>query len=239
MSKVMSVGMYAPAEVDQEATKEQRPQVRTIRSPRGWDPDIFAREQIRGLVRQVFFSHAAPPVRQVVFTPVDAETDVHRLCRRAAESLAFETQASVALAGEYPRLCEEPGRQRRTADDDRRTTTNLRQTATRLRANLWLVPLDRQGEDSFSTVSLHSFMCGLQREFEYSILESAPAGESCEATAMAEPADGVILVVSAHHTRRAMARNIKERLEAAQARILGIVLSERMFPIPERIYRRL
>ena len=31
----------------------------------------------------------------------------------------------------------------------------------------------------------------------------------------------------------------KETLEATQSRILGTVLSERTFPVPERIYRRL
>jgi hypothetical protein len=36
-----------------------------------------------------------------------------------------------------------------------------------------------------------------------------------------------------------MARKIKETLEGAQVRILGTVLSDRVFPIPEEIYRRL
>ena len=40
-------------------------------------------------------------------------------------------------------------------------------------------------------------------------------------------------------TRRIAARKIKETLEAAEARILGTVLSDRVFPIPDRIYRRL
>jgi len=56
---------------------------------------------------------------------------------------------------------------------------------------------------------------------------------------MAQIADGVVLVVSAERTRRAAACKIKEMLEAAQVRLLGAVLSDREFPIPERIYRRL
>jgi Mrp family chromosome partitioning ATPase len=46
-------------------------------------------------------------------------------------------------------------------------------------------------------------------------------------------------VVSAQRTRRAAARTIKQALEAAHARILGTVLSERTFPVPEALYRRL
>ena len=90
-----------------------------------------------------------------------------------------------------------------------------------------------------TATSLHSYLGEVRREFEYSIVEAPPAGESNVATAMAQFADGIILVLSAHRTRRIMARKIKGVLEAAQARILGTVLSDRVFPIPEGIYRRL
>ena len=56
---------------------------------------------------------------------------------------------------------------------------------------------------------------------------------------MAQFADGIVLVLAAHRTRRVTARKVKEALEVSQARVLGTVLSERMFPVPEGIYRRL
>jgi Mrp family chromosome partitioning ATPase len=56
---------------------------------------------------------------------------------------------------------------------------------------------------------------------------------------MAQFADGIILVLSASNTRRVVARKIKEMLDATHARVLGTVLTDRIFPIPERIYRRL
>ncbi len=90
-----------------------------------------------------------------------------------------------------------------------------------------------------TAVGLHSYLGAVRREFDYSILEGPPAGESNEATSMAQFADGIILVLSAGSTRRVVARRIKEMLEAAQARVLGTVLTDRVFPIPERIYRRL
>ena len=64
-------------------------------------------------------------------------------------------------------------------------------------------------------------------------------GESNEAMAMAQFVDGIILVLSARRTRRIAARKMKEMLEGAHARILGSVLSDRVFPIPQGIYRRL
>ena len=56
---------------------------------------------------------------------------------------------------------------------------------------------------------------------------------------MAEAADGVVLVVTANRTRRAVALGAAQALLAAGARVLGTVLADRTFPIPETIYRRL
>lgn len=239
MSRVMSVGAYQSPEIDHTTVVQERPpEIRTLRPSGSWNPENFAREQIRGLVRQVFFANTTSPVRQVVFGAVDSGTDVRRLCRLVGEALALETAGNVAVAGEYAQVYEAPvgiGR----GSEDQRTTTTLRQTATRLRSNLWLVPFDRGGEDSFSNVSMHSHLCNLRREFGYSIIEGAPAGMSHEATAMAQLADGIVLVLSAHRTRRAAALNVKEQLEAARVSILGFVLGDREFPIPEKMYEHL
>jgi hypothetical protein len=236
MSRVMSMGMYAPAEAERTIEiDEQSTEIRTLRPVGGWNPENFAREQIRGLVRQIFFCNPASAVRQVVLSPIDEGTDARRICRRIGEVLALETASSIAVAGEYARVYTTAACPR----EKESATTTLRQTATRMRSNLWLVPLDRGIDDSFSSASLRSLMAGLRQEFEYSIVESGAAGSSNEATAMAQLADGIVLVLSAHRTRRATALHVKERLESAHARILGTVLSDRVFPIPEKIYRRL
>jgi len=114
----------------------------------------------------------------------------------------------------------------------------LREISTRVQDNLWLVPgyeQDMQG----STVSMHTYLGEIRKQFEYSVVEAAPSGDSNEAAAMAQLADGIILVLSAQRTRRAAAREIRQALAAAQVRLLGAVLSDREFPIPDGIYRRL
>ena len=214
---------------------------RCTAAPSGWNQEAFAQEQIRGLVRQVFFSNVERPVRQVVFSPLEAETDVRSICRRVGEALALEGAGSVAVVGEYPRALS--GTESYQEDLPDRTGSEgaeaLRQAATRVRSNLWLVPAPGRGGDRGTVAMVHSFLGGIRTEFEYSIVEGPPATESNEATAMAQFADGIILVLSAHRTRRIMARRIKEALEVARVRILGTVLSDRVFPIPEGIYRRL
>ena len=221
--------------------KETHPAKPSGRRAGGWTLEDFAREQIQGLVRQVFFSNAERPVRQVVFSSVEPETDVRNICRWVGEALALETAETVALAGEYPEMLL--GRNSDQEDTAARLSGAKSavpwQGATRVRGNLWMVPAAKKNEERVTTVELHSYLCAMRREFKYSIVAGPPARESSMATAMARFADGIILVLSAHRTRRNTALKIMQGLEASQARILGTVLNERRFPIPERIYRRL
>jgi len=207
----------------------------------GWNPEDFAREQIRGLVRKVFFSNGERPVRQVVFSALDAETDVKSICRSVGEALAVETVSNVGVVGEYPEVL--PDAEIYWAEAGGCPLGNGSMPpgrgATQVRSNLWLVPAAEREGDRGATALLHSHLGEMRREFEYSIVEGPAAGESNQAAAMAEFADGIILVLSADRTRRIMARKIMEMLEGTQARILGTVLSDRSFPIPDRIYRRL
>jgi hypothetical protein len=221
---------------DSAAAHDPQPEIRSLRTTSRWNPENFARQQVRGLVRQVFFSNAVRPVRQVVFSALEPETDVANLCQSVGESLARETAASVAVVGDFPRAVNpEAGRKETAANPSE--TMPLHKIATRLRGNLWLVPDGMRDADS--STSLNSYLGDVRREFDFSIVQGPVAGESDEATAMAQFADGIILVLSARHTRRATALKIKEALEAANVRMLGAVLSDRAFPIPDAIYRRL
>lgn len=246
--------IFEPAEVcpDQVCPDQVCPD--KVCPVREWSPEDFAREQIRGLVRQVFLGNAflgnasaspgtssSRPIRQVVFSSVDREVDLHGICRRVGDALAQETDGTVGvLAGDVrsvidPEARRGPASQRRS---EQAPGMPLRRIGTRVRANFWLVP-PLGGESVVTASSLHSYVGEMRREFDYSIIETPPAGQSNDAIAMAQFAEGIILVLSAHRTRRVTARKVKEMLEGAQVRILGTVLSERLFPIPNKIYRRL
>ena len=238
------------------------PEIRIFRPLQRWDPENFANEQIRGLVRQVFFSNARKPVRQIVISPVESQTDVQGLCRRVGHALALETTCSVAVVCAQPLLAQvlshedlahdfaqqDPAQNdplqgdsgtRSAPCQSRDSAMPVRRMAIPIRSNLWLVQALAEDGGRISDSRWHAYLCELRAGFEYSIVEGPPAAESSEATAMAQLADGIILVLSARYTRRATALDIKKRLEAGQARILGTVLSDRNFPIPESIYRRL
>jgi len=79
----------------------------------------------------------------------------------------------------------------------------------------------------------------LREAFDYTLVSAPPVSRETEATMIGQLADGVVLVVEANQTRRETVRRAKEQLESAQVRLLGAVLDQRTFPIPEKLYRRL
>ncbi|MFZ0772311.1 MAG: hypothetical protein WCA49_19110 [Candidatus Sulfotelmatobacter sp.] len=202
-----------------------------------WDPEDFARQQIRGLVRRVFFAGGARAVKQVVFSAVEAHIDVASICEQAAQALALETHSHVALVDPKPEMAKNTHCHLHS-----RGTASIKSWSTQMAVNLWRVPergLGECGEESGTGLHWLSCLAELRNEFEYVVIPGPAAGISSEAALLGQLTDGIILVLGAHSTRRAAALKIKETLEGAQSRILGTVLSERTFPIPERVYRRL
>jgi len=213
------------------------PQVEATCGSQLWNPEKFAREQIRGLVRRVFFGNGGRPVKQVVFSAAEPYLEITSMCDRIALALAQETRAHVALLDTRQDLAESA-----YPRAPFRGTASIKSSSAQLSINLWRVPksgLEECSEEPGTGLQWLPCLEKLRMEFEYVVIVGPAAGASSEAALLGQVTDGIILVLGARKTRRVTAQNIKETLEAAQCRILGTVLMERTFPIPERIYRRL
>jgi|SRR5690349_70750 len=197
-------------------------QKKPVASTRSSAEERFASEQIHGLVRQVFLS-VALPARQVVFTSIQPEIDVQGVCRKVGQALAVETSKDVVIVTKSPRSDLHQGTQ---PDDGTRKAAKL------LEGSLW--SLELTGGESIE--SLRACMTKIRLEFEYSVIATSP-GASDDARSMGQVSDGIVLVVSAMRTRRAVAVRFRNAL--AQSRLLGTVLIDREFPVPAAIYKRL
>lgn len=208
------------------------------------DPGAFAQDQICRLVARIFLPGWPKPARHVAFSAADDRTDIGAFCIHVAQTLAASASGQTCLIDCDPYASEfELGGisiiNREDLFDDR---GSLRKSARRIAGKLWQLPRDAFLENSqpgFSAVWLETRMEKLRMEFDYSVLRLPPAASCSEAVFLGRLSDGVILVVEANSTRRATAQRVKEMLHAGNVRILGTVLSERTFPIPERLYQKL
>ena len=210
-----------------------------------WDPDQFAAQQIRGLVRRIFFPGWPRPARQVVFSAVDRGRDIGGICMQIAHALETQTPGTVCLVEANHEALELTNTYGRTTGDPisvEPKTGCLRKSSRQVSERLWFMPIETflgENESELSASWLRGRIGQLRLDFDYTVLHAPPAGQSSEAALLGHLSDGVILVLEAGSTRRIAAQQSRAMLQTANARLLGAVLSGRTFPIPEGQYRRL
>jgi hypothetical protein len=201
------------------------------------DRGLFAytQEQIRGLVHQTFLSGSSRPLRQIIFAGIDKDAAISELCLRVATVLAEEVQSDVCLVGH--------GEANRNSDHVK-PGAPFRQGAAqppseRISSNLWRIPAKLLWDSGADTSDKFGQQLeALNREFEFSVIEGPAVCAHAGALAMGRCCDGVVLALEAGLTHRVAAQKAKEVLTACGANLLGTVLCNRSFPIPEAIYRR-
>jgi len=222
---------------DAQRIREAPRRLEILRRPESWNPAKYAREQIRLLVRRVFFSESSR-IRQVVVSAIEHETAIRGFCKEMGAVLSREVSRDVAVVEGWKDVSRGEGFGSELRERSRNSNGELRRHATQAEANLWR--LSGSDDEAFGAdASMPTRLWRIRREFEYSILVGENLVASHEAAALAELSDGMILVLSALRTRRATAVNVKQRLDASGVRLLGAVLRDRDFPIPEGIYRKL
>lgn len=91
----------------------------------------------------------------------------------------------------------------------------------------------------FESRQFDRFLKFARQKFAYVILDAPPVSSFSEFQVLGPKVDGVLFVVASGKTRRQAAIRAKKELEAAGAKILGIILNQRKHYIPKWIYRRL
>lgn len=223
MSASLIAGTHCCTDVKEFAPVKLRP----LQSAPEWTRERFAQEQIYGLARNVFSSAAIAPVRQVIFTTAGSDVDVFDLTRRVAQAFAQQGLGEIALLSTDPELPAQ--------------TCNLpvKQIARQIARNLWSIEVPGSNIGGGRIECLYSYMRAVRAEFAYSIVVAAGGSKSEAAIDLGQFADGLVLVLSAQKTRRAAAVHMKQALDEKRVRLLGTVLIDREFPIPDRVYRHL
>jgi len=110
------------------------------------------------------------------------------------------------------------------------------------RPNLWLLSCGEQAQEWEALVAsdrMRARLTELRGIFDYVLIDAPALSASNDVTSLARASEGVVLVLRAHSSRREVARKAVKDFGNAGVRVLGAVLNQRTFPIPDNIYSKL
>lgn len=234
---ITSTATVAPEWMDQSNSGE----VGAI--PRG--PEGHPREELTKLVQRLFM--LADSARVVVFSSVERGAGCTWLTSQVATMLATQSRNTVCLVDanlRHPTMHHVFSLTNHNGLADAVAAAAPLQGYLRRSPlpNLWLLTCGspEKAESALnSTEALVAYIRQLRAQFDYVLIDSPPMNLYSDTVRLASCADGIALVLKANSSRREIAQRVIQEAKSHNVRILGAVLNQRTFPVPESIYRRL
>jgi Mrp family chromosome partitioning ATPase len=203
--------------------------------------------ELAKLVQRLFLLPGGESHRTVVFTSSDSGNGCSWICARVGELLASQITGPVCLVDanmQSPTLHEQFGvTNQQGLSEALRQNGSIRGYVSQLsRRNLALVSSGADIKDAQSLVNtdrMRMRLNELRSEFEYVLIDCSSMNVNNQAIALGSVSDGVVLVLKANSTRKESARGAVQELRNANVKVLGAVLNQRTFPIPDAIYKKL
>jgi len=203
-------------------------------------------DQLTKMVQRVFLLPGPDAARAVVFTASESGNGCSWICARVAETLAAQVSSNVYLVDanlRHPTLHQEFGVDNQEGFVDAlQRGESARSFARQLsRPNLWLITAGAAPEtfdSSLGSGRVRQMVTDL-RASGYVLVDAPAVNASNGAASLGAVADGVVVVLRANSSRREPTRKVVQDLQAAKVNVLGAVLNQRTFPIPQSIYNRL
>jgi capsular exopolysaccharide synthesis family protein len=86
-------------------------------------------------------------------------------------------------------------------------------------------PIPPDPAELLESKAMETMFAQARDQYDHILVDSPPAGVLADASILASRVDGIILVLTAGETRVDQAREVKESLERARGKILGVVLN--------------
>lgn len=237
------------AEALEAATANAEPVPATVPSAEplqfNFEPAQLA--ELSKLVQRVFLLPGSEYNHTVVFTASDSGNGCSWITARVAELLASQVTGRVCVVDanlQNPTLHEQFGvANHHGLADSLRLSGSIRGYVSQLsRRNLALLSCGSdlpEGQNLVTSDRMRARMLELRSEFDYILIDCPSVSASNEALSVGSIADGVVLVLKANSTRKDRARSAVHDLQTANVKVLGAVLNQRTFPIPDSIYSKL
>lgn len=183
------------------------------------------------IVQRVFFLAGDEMPRAVVFCGVEEGDGADAVCARTAEVLSSMVSETVCVMDANLRA---PSLHLRYEIDESLEFHGANcgdgDPASRLRGpSLWVLPAGaiRDSRPGFSPDQVRARLGTLREQFGFLLMTAPPLSTAAEGFLLGQVADGVVLTVMAHSTRKAIAQKVRRNLELYNVRVLGAVLNER------------
>lgn len=230
-------------EIPRGAVSAPLPQKTSVAIPfKRFSPDT----EITKLVQRLFpLAGVGVGPKAVSFSGIARGDRSAWICARAGEALAERGNASVCIVEanfflpQVHSVFDAPN-QKGLAEALAAKDPILNFATPLIKEKLWLLPSGVVKPGFSASFERHrERFAELREAFDYLLMSAPPLSREADATLAGQLADGVVLIVEANQSRRETVRRAKEQLESARVRLLGAVLDQRTFPIPERLYQRL
>jgi protein-tyrosine kinase len=204
------------------------------------------RTEVSKLVRKLFFNGNSQQIRTVVLAGAGNDDSSTSVAAHTADQLATTVRGRVCVVDanvrqsslhERFRASNELGFSNLVLD----TAVTASAVAQNVGDNLWLLSSGSAPEPRqvFNPSLLVPRIAELRRFFDYLLIVAPDLDCLSDVIPIAQCCDGLVLIVRANSTRRDTVLRLKNEVEAANVKILGSVLTDRTFPIPQTIYSKL
>lgn len=196
--------------------------------------------ELLSLAQTVFLRDGAHTPNTVALCGIDPVNASSEICVELGRILATYGTRPVCLIDGHLRS---PRLEKLLTADQHNSLMDRQDGSYEVSPNVWLAHLD--GENATKHVGfgpagdLKQQLAKLQHRFGFVLIDTPGANTGADAAVLGQCVDGAILIIEANVTRRAAALRARQALERMNVRILGSLLYNRTFPIPERLYRRL
>ena len=203
-----------------------------IRSSAATHPVRDLSGPISSLAEKIFFPAGSAQRTRILFVAADDQTDVTASCEQMGRALADYSGARVGIVAQVFSSPANGAKKRAQAAGD-----SWRSHCAQISEMVWRIPARLFESRNGSGKGEGSVSRELEAGFAYFLVASRLPEARLQTRSIR--CDGIVLVLTAHRTRREVALHAIAELEKCEAPLLGAVLDKRTFPVPDAIYRRL
>lgn len=203
------------------------------------------RNELIKVVQSLFLMAGSKAPRAVVLAGMDPGNGCSWICSRASELLASQVKGPVCIVDanfHSPALHDHFGVSNHQGLSDALDGTEpIRTFVHRLGGdNLWFLGSGGRGQTSgLAAEPMRQRLTELRQYFEFILIDAPALSLGNDAVVLSRAAEGLVLVLKANASRREVARKMVLELRNSGVKILGAVMNQRTFPIPESLYEKL